>query len=74
MAEALRKSVGPGFEPGRWSFFPCRHSPSEQCLQNHYRALATPAYTELPLTWNNTQTPEYLVTTVNTFMSLCNCE
>ena len=47
MAEAPRKSVRPRFEPGRWSFFPCRHS-SEQCFQNHYRALATPANTELP--------------------------
>ena len=47
VAEAPRKSVGPGLEPGRWSFFPCCHS-SEQCFQNHYRALATPAYIELP--------------------------
>ena len=43
----LRKSVGLGFEPGRWSLFLCHHS-SEQCFHNHYRALATPAYTELP--------------------------
>ena len=47
MAEAPWKSVAPGFEPGHWSLFPYRHS-SEQCLQNHYRALATSAYTELP--------------------------
>ena len=46
MAEALRKSVGPRFELDCWSFFPCHHS-SEQCFQDHYRALATPAYTEL---------------------------
>ena len=32
MAEAPQKSVGPGFELGRWSFFPCCHS-SEQCFQ-----------------------------------------
>ena len=47
MAEAPRKSVGPRFELGRWSFFPCRHS-SEQCFHNHYRALATPANIEPP--------------------------
>ena len=35
VAEALRKSVGPGFELGRWSFFSCRFSP-EQCLQRDY--------------------------------------
>ena len=46
VAEAPRKSVGPGFQPSRWSFSPCRHA--EQCFQNHYRALATPACTELP--------------------------
>ena len=36
MVEAPQKSVGPGFEPVRWSFS-CRHS-SEQGFQNHYRA------------------------------------
>ena len=35
VAEAPRKSVGPRFEPGCWSFFPCCHS-FEQCFQNHY--------------------------------------
>ena len=32
VAEAPRKSVGPRFELGRWSFFFCRLS-LEQCLQ-----------------------------------------
>ena len=32
MAEALQKSVGRGFNLGRWSFFSCR-LPSEQCFQ-----------------------------------------
>ena len=31
VVDAPRKSVCPGFEPGHWSFFPCRHS-SEQCF------------------------------------------
>ena len=47
MSGAPQKCVGPGFKPGRCSFFPC-HNFSEQCFQNQYRALATPAYTELP--------------------------
>ena len=37
VADTPRKCVGPGFEPGRWSFFPCRHS-SEQCFLNHDKA------------------------------------
>ena len=32
MAEAPRKSVGPGFQHGSWSIFSC-HLPSEQCFQ-----------------------------------------
>ena len=32
VAEAPRKSVGPGFELGRWSFSSC-HLSLEQCLQ-----------------------------------------
>ena len=47
MAEATRKSVGPRFEPGCWSSFPCRH-PSEQWIPGIITALATPAHTELP--------------------------
>ena len=48
------KSVGPGFRPGHWSFFLCRHS-SEQRSQNHYRALAITAYTELPTSIGETE-------------------
>ena len=35
------------FEPGRWSFFPCRN-PSKQWIPGIVTALATPAHTELP--------------------------
>ena len=35
VAEAPRKSVGPGFELDRWSFFSCRLFP-EQCLWRGY--------------------------------------
>ena len=31
VAEALQKSVGPGFELGRWSFFSCHLVPEISC-------------------------------------------
>ena len=40
VAEAPRKSVGPGFELGRWSFFSCRLS-LEQCLQRSLYKVST---------------------------------
>ena len=39
VAEAPQKSVGPGFKPGRWSLFPCRH-PSEQCILESLQHIA----------------------------------
>ena len=47
VAEAPQKIVGPGFEPGRWSFLSCRHF-SEKWIPGIITALATPAHTELP--------------------------
>ena len=49
VAEAPRKSVGPGFELGRWSFFSCR-LPLEQCLQ---RSLYNVKDMLLSVAWRN---------------------